>query len=88
MAADDECASCRRSCSGSAAGGCSTRWGWTPTSVTSTRDTPRSLVLERARRFREERDVSFRDALCATRAGNVFTTHTPVAAGFDRFRPR
>ena len=45
------------------------------------------LVLERARRFREERDVSFRDALCATRAGNVFTTHTPVAAGFDMFSP-
>ena len=45
------------------------------------------LVLERARRFREERDVSFRDALCATRAGNVFTTHTPVAAGFDTFSP-
>ena len=45
------------------------------------------LVLERARRFREERDVSFRDALCATRAGNVFTTHTPVAAGFDMFPP-
>ena len=45
------------------------------------------LVLERARRFREERDVSFRDALCATRAGNVFTTHTPVAAGFDTFPP-
>jgi len=45
------------------------------------------LVLERARRFREERGVSFRDALCATRAGNVFTTHTPVAAGFDTFSP-
>jgi starch phosphorylase len=45
------------------------------------------LVLERARRFREERGVSFRDALCATRAGNVFTTHTPVAAGFDTFPP-
>ena len=45
------------------------------------------LVLERARRFREERNVSFRDALCATRAGNVFTTHTPVAAGFDTFPP-
>jgi starch phosphorylase len=26
-------------------------------------------------------------ALCATRAGNVFTTHTPVAAGFDSFPP-
>jgi hypothetical protein len=45
------------------------------------------LVLERARRVREERDVSFRDTLCATRAGNVFTTHTPVVAGFDTFPP-
>jgi len=26
-------------------------------------------------------------ALAATRAGNVFTTHTAVAAGFDRFTP-
>ena len=31
--------------------------------------------------------MSFRDALCATRAGNLFTTHTPVAAGFDTFPP-
>ena len=31
--------------------------------------------------------MSFRDALCGTRAGNVFTTHTPVAAGFDTFPP-
>jgi len=45
------------------------------------------LVLERARRFREQHQVSFRDALCATRAGNVFTTHTPVPAGFDTFPP-
>jgi starch phosphorylase len=26
-------------------------------------------------------------ALAATRAGNLFTTHTAVAAGFDRFAP-
>ena len=26
-------------------------------------------------------------ALKVTRAGNLFTTHTPVAAGFDRFTP-
>ena len=31
--------------------------------------------------------VSFEVALAATRAGNVFTTHTPVSAGFDRFPP-
>ena len=26
-------------------------------------------------------------ALAVTRAGNLFTTHTPVEAGFDRFSP-
>ena len=30
-------------------------------------------------------DESFDVALAVTRGGNVFTTHTPVAAGFDRF---
>jgi starch phosphorylase len=42
-------------------------------------------VLERARTFMEETDQPFEVALAVTRAGNVFTTHTPVAAGFDRF---
>ena len=42
-------------------------------------------VIERARSFMLRHGVSFEDALWATRAGNVFTTHTPVAAGFDRF---
>jgi len=44
-------------------------------------------VLERARHFMAQHDVSFFEALTATRAGNIFTTHTPVAAGFDRFPP-
>jgi starch phosphorylase len=44
-------------------------------------------VLERARRFMKTQGVSFREALWATRAGNVFTTHTPVAAGFDAYSP-
>lgn len=44
-------------------------------------------VLERARIIMEKTGQSFAEALCATRAGNVFTTHTPVAAGFDAFRP-
>ncbi|MGA8135409.1 MAG: alpha-glucan family phosphorylase [Pseudomonas gingeri] len=43
------------------------------------------LVLERARCFMHKMGVSFREAWWATRAGNVFTTHTPVAAGFDVF---
>jgi starch phosphorylase len=42
-------------------------------------------VLERARSFMEETGLPFQAALAATRAGNLFTTHTAVAAGFDRF---
>ncbi len=44
-------------------------------------------VLERARTFMEETGQPFDVALSATRSGNLFTTHTPVAAGFDRFAP-
>jgi starch phosphorylase len=44
-------------------------------------------VLERARNFMEETGKSFEIALAATRAGNLFTTHTAVPAGFDRFAP-
>lgn len=42
-------------------------------------------VLERARGFMEDHQCSFAVALTATRAGNLFTTHTAVPAGFDRF---
>ena len=42
-------------------------------------------ILERARSAMKRHNLSFREALAATRAGNVFTTHTPVAAGFDAF---
>ena len=44
-------------------------------------------VLERARDFMEETGQPFDVALAVTRAGNLFTTHTAVAAGFDRFAP-
>jgi starch phosphorylase len=44
-------------------------------------------VLERARSFMEDARQPFDVALTVTRAGNVFTTHTPVAAGLDRFPP-
>ncbi|MFC1924682.1 alpha-glucan family phosphorylase [Chloroflexota bacterium] len=44
-------------------------------------------VIERARSFMESSDQPFDIALAATRAGNIFTTHTPVEAGFDRFLP-
>ncbi len=45
------------------------------------------LVLERARHFMQEHAVDFATALTVTRAGNLFTTHTSVEAGFDRFSP-
>jgi starch phosphorylase len=44
-------------------------------------------VLERARSFMEDNQCPFNVALAVTRAGNLFTTHTPVPAGFDRFTP-
>ncbi len=44
-------------------------------------------VLERALSFMTETGQPFETALAATRAGNLFTTHTAVAAGFDRFEP-
>src|SRR5665647_2390203 len=44
-------------------------------------------ILERAADFRRETGQPFDVALQVTRAGNLFTTHTPVAAGFDRFPP-
>jgi starch phosphorylase len=44
-------------------------------------------VLERARNFMEDTGQSFEVALTVTRTGNLFTTHTAVAAGFDRFAP-
>jgi starch phosphorylase len=44
-------------------------------------------VLERARSFMQESAQPFEVALAITRAGNLFTTHTAVAAGFDRFNP-
>jgi starch phosphorylase len=44
-------------------------------------------VLERARSFMQETAQPFDVALAVTRAGNLFTTHTAVAAGFDRFAP-
>ncbi|NDU76822.1 alpha-glucan family phosphorylase [Actinomadura sp. DSM 109109] len=43
------------------------------------------LGLERIRELAEEEGLTFDEALEAVRAGTVFTTHTPVPAGIDRF---
>lgn len=45
-------------------------------------------ILDRARSFMDKTGAPFDAALSATRAGNVFTTHTAVPAGFDRFAPQ
>lgn len=45
------------------------------------------VVLERAKNLMKEMGLSFAEALIAARAGNLFTTHTAVPAGFDRFSP-
>jgi starch phosphorylase len=44
-------------------------------------------VLERAWCYMQANHQPFDIALTVTRAGNLFTTHTPVDAGFDRFPP-
>ncbi len=45
------------------------------------------LALEHIRQLRRETDATFDDALAATSASHLFTTHTPVPAGIDRFSP-
>jgi starch phosphorylase len=44
-------------------------------------------VLERARSYMEDHKKPFDLAMNITRSGNLFTTHTAVSAGFDRFDP-
>ena len=43
------------------------------------------LGLERINSLIAEHGLTFAEALSAVRAGTVFTTHTPVPAGIDRF---
>ncbi len=43
------------------------------------------LGLERIRALIADSGLSFSEALSTVRAGTVFTTHTPVPAGIDRF---
>jgi starch phosphorylase len=45
------------------------------------------LALERVRVLKREHQLNFEEALEATRASNIFTTHTPVPAGIDLFDP-
>jgi starch phosphorylase len=43
------------------------------------------LGIERIRELVDDAELTFDEALQAVRAGTVFTTHTPVPAGIDRF---
>jgi starch phosphorylase len=45
------------------------------------------VVLERAYDLMQRTGANFETALTVTRSGNLFTTHTAVAAGFDHFDP-
>jgi len=44
-------------------------------------------ILERAKSLMIKEQIPFETALAITREGNLFTTHTAVPAGFDRFSP-
>jgi len=46
------------------------------------------LGLERTRTLMDALGVSFFEARQLAAAGNVFTTHTPIPAGFDLFEPQ
>jgi len=46
------------------------------------------LALERIRQIMAEHGLSYREAREAAASGHVFTTHTPVPAGIDRFDPK
>ena len=46
------------------------------------------LALERIVISMQENNLNFDQALELTKAGNIFTTHTPVPAGIDRFSPK
>ncbi len=43
------------------------------------------MALERVRRLRNKKNMTFDEAVEAARTGNIFTVHTPVAAGNDEF---
>lgn len=45
------------------------------------------LVLERIRRLIEDEGLSFAEARQFVLSTQMFTTHTPVSAGFDKFNP-
>jgi glycogen phosphorylase len=60
--------------------------GWTAPEVFHTNEGHAGFLgLERIRELVEQQRLDFAEALEVSRAGTVFTTHTPVPAGIDRF---
>ena len=59
--------------------------GLTPTLYHMNEGHSAFLAIERIRVLMAEQHLSFEEALQASRTNNVFTTHTPVPAGIDRF---
>lgn len=45
------------------------------------------LILERIRQMMEQEGLSFAEAKQVAQSTQIFTTHTPVSAGFDMFPP-
>lgn len=62
-----------------------THLGLTPEVVHMNEGHAGFVVLERASAYMKKTGISFPQALTVTRTGNIFTTHTSVAAGFDHF---
>jgi len=60
--------------------------GTTPTVCHMNEGHAAFMALERIRELRSVQNMTFDEAVEATRAGNVFTIHTPVKAGLDEFR--
>ncbi len=59
--------------------------GETPTLFHSNEGHAGFLALERIRQLVSQHGLTFAEAIEAARAATVFTTHTPVPAGIDRF---
>ena len=62
-----------------------TELGITPTVCHMNEGHSAFLALERARQLSEKTGLPFAEATNATAAAHLFTTHTPVPAGFDIF---
>ena len=61
--------------------------GITPTACHMNEGHSAFMALERARMQMVAHNVGYAEAREAASAGNLFTTHTPVPAGFDYFTP-